>query len=187
MFIPKSNATVTNDNNVIGTLIMAKSKPLDLDYIFNLLDYNTDTGKVFWRVSTGKAKAGSEAGSIHSATGYIRMTIGGRAVGAHRVAWSIHHKEQPPAIIDHIDGDRTNNKIENLRDGTNGKNQQNQTKPHSRNKSSKYLGVSLFKGRWRAKIYHNKTYYFLGFHDTEELARDAYIEAKRRLHAGCEI
>tara|TARA_R110002153_G_scaffold155350_1_gene307386 strand:+ start:250 stop:750 length:501 start_codon:yes stop_codon:yes gene_type:complete len=166
---------------------MAKSKPLDIDLLITLIDYNKNNGLLKWKDITGRGKKKHEPGSVHKKTGYKRLTVLGRTLSHHRVAWALHYSEQPPKIIDHIDGDKTNNKISNLRSGIESLNQQNQTNPHSRNKTSIYIGVSLFKGRWRAKIYHNKKYYFLGYFKSEVEARDAYIKEKRNLHRGCTI
>ena len=163
---------------------MAVCKNLDIALLRSSLDYNKETGILKWKVSVGKAKAGSECGSIHKLTGYKRLTVKGRTLSHHRVIWAIHYGEQPPSIIDHIDGNKTNNKIDNLRSGSNAVNQQNQTKAHKRNLTSRHLGVSLFKGRWRAKIYHNKKYIFLGYFKTELEAAKAYKKAKRKHHSG---
>lgn len=165
---------------------MAKHINFDLSSIHQAFDYNPLTGDVVWRVSTGKSKAGNKVGNVTN-TGYIRFTYLGKNYSAHRAAWALYYKEQPPSIIDHINGNKLDNRISNLRDGTVYTNQQNQKKAHSRNKTSKYLGVSVFNGRYRAKIYHKGRYIFLGYHETEDQARQAYIEAKRKLHIGCTI
>lgn len=160
----------------------------DFDYnlISSFLDYNSEIGSLKWKKSVGKAKAGSEAGSV-GVNGYIKVTLLGRCYIAHRLAWCLFYRQTPPNVVDHINHKKTDNRICNLRDGTNSINQQNQCEPHSRNKSSKYIGVSKLRGKWRAKIYHAGSYYFLGYHLTEEQARDAYIEAKRKIHTGCSI
>lgn len=164
---------------------MQSRSDFDHELLSAFLDYNPETGKLHWKHSVGKAKKGNEAGNVY--LGYRKITFMRRVYAAHRIAWAIHYKESPPDIVDHIDGDGLNNSISNLRDGTNCKNQQNQTKAHSRNKTSGSLGVSNFNGRWRAKIYHKGKYIFLGYHKTEEDAAKAYIEAKRKIHEGCTI
>lgn len=165
---------------------MKKTIDLDIELIKGNIDYNPETGLLTWIDNYFKNRIGKEIGSV-SMHGYRKVTFGGVTYLCHRLAWAIHYGEQPPEIIDHIDGNRLNNKIENLRKSDSFHNLQNQRKPMKSNKTSNYLGVSRFKGRWRAKIKANGKYVFLGYHETEEQARDAYIEAKRKIHQGCTI
>lgn len=159
---------------------------LDIDLLKEHINYNSDTGKLTWTKNFFKNKIGSEIGCV-SHYGYRKVTFKGKTLLGHRIAWAIHYGEQPPAIIDHKNGDRLDNRISNLRHSGHGHNSENQRKSMRSNKTSRYLGVSKFKGRWRAKIKAKGEYVFLGYHDTEELARDAYTLAKRKLHDGCEI
>tara|TARA_R110001606_G_scaffold368728_1_gene524619 strand:+ start:261 stop:749 length:489 start_codon:yes stop_codon:yes gene_type:complete len=162
---------------------MAKPVSVDLNKLKLAFNYNSIEGVIKWTQINGSGKKSEVAGSI-GVKGYIKLTLSGRTYLAHRVAWAIHYNEQPPKIIDHINGNKSDNRIVNLRDGTNCVNQQNQTKPHSRNKTSNYIGVSKFKSRWRAKIYHDKSYYFLGYFEDEKAASNAYLAAKQKLHKG---
>lgn len=163
---------------------MKARSDFDIDSLGSALSYDQYNGKISWKISTGKAKRGSIAGIV-SAAGYMKITYLGRTYAGHRIAWALHYRCAPPDVIDHINGDKLDNRIENLRDGTDCVNQQNQKYCHSRNETSKLLGVSMLKGRWRAKIYHKGKYIFLGYHATEELAGTAYAEAKRKIHDGC--
>lgn len=163
-----------------------KHRQIDLEAVCNSLSYDPDSGILTWKISAGKGYEGRAAGSV-GMFGYLKVCVSGRHYMAHRLAWAIYYGEQPPGIIDHINQNRTDNRISNLRDGTRAVNQQNQQKPHRRNKSSSYLGVSRFAGRWRAKIYNKGKYYFLGYFSSEEEAAQAYIMAKRKLHEGCEL
>ncbi|MFJ7792323.1 HNH endonuclease [Pseudomonas sp. NPDC096950] len=158
----------------------------DYAYLSSLLEYDKESGSITWKHSRGKAKAGSEAGWKDS-RGYIKITCNGRTYTAHRLAWLLHYKESPPDVVDHIRGVEDGNRISNLRPGISCVNQQNQRQAHTRNTSSKHIGVSFFNGRWRAKIYHAGKYIFLGYHKTEEDAANAYLESKRRIHVGCDI
>ncbi|AUR97566.1 AP2/ERF domain protein [Vibrio phage 1.242.O._10N.261.54.B2] len=159
---------------------------IDIDHIKEHVNYNRDTGVLTWRKNFFKTKVDSEVGSV-SNLGYRKFGLSGTTYLSHRVVWAIHYSEQPPEIIDHINGNRLDNRIANLRSSDHTENAENQRKAMRSNKTSKYLGVSKFKGRWRARIKARGKYIFLGYHETEEQARDAYLDAKRRLHAGCEI
>ena len=94
----------------------------------------------------------------------------------------------PDGEIDHIDGNRANNRWSNLRDVHIVINAQNKRGPMAHNKSG-FLGVSWNKKdcAYVARIKVDGKYLSLGYHQTPEAASAAYVEAKRRLHAGCTI
>lgn len=153
-----------------------------------LLHYCPESG-VFTRLrSTGTAKRGDLAG-WKEPHGYIKISILGRKHYAHRCAILYVTGEWPCSDVDHIDGNKSNNSISNLRVVTRQTNMQNQHRPQSRNKSG-FLGVTFHKGAGRymaeCKAADGKRYY-LGLHDTAELAYAAYLEAKRKLHKGCTL
>lgn len=158
---------------------------LTFDRLNELLRYEPDTGKLFWRISKSNVSAGSEAGSINQ-EGYLKISIDGKNYLTHRIAWFLHYQEMPSLQIDHINGSRTDNRIENLRQATNSQNQRNQRKPKSNNKSG-YLGVSANGKKWKAQIKVGGNPKYLGCFDTPEKAHDAYIKAKRILHETCTI
>jgi hypothetical protein len=95
----------------------------------------------------------------------------------------------PEGEIDHINGNKADNRICNLRDVDRSTNQQNAKKAQSNNKSAGLLGVSLHKSRnkFRAQITYDKKRHHIGYFDTAELAYAAYLSEKRRRHAGCTI
>ncbi len=149
------------------------------------LDYNSDTGQIFWRKSRGTKKAGSEAGAVNC-KGYVCIMLGGKGYQAHRLAWLLHHKEMPSQDIDHINGIKTDNRISNLRLVTVRQNQYNQRKPRIDNKSG-YLGVTVYKDKWMASIKINSKTKHLGYFSTPEQASEAYKKAKRKHHETCTI
>ena len=144
------------------------------------LTYNPDTGKITWKKDRWyNAKAGEEAGAICTTTGYRSIRLGGkRKVQAHRVAWLLLHKEDPyPLEVDHIDGDRTNNKAANLRLVTRKQNQQNRTK-QNKNNTTGYTGVYPRGKKWKAAIQFNGKLSYLGLFDTKEQASAAWQQAE---------
>ncbi len=158
------------------------------DELTDRLAYNGDTGVFTWRVSpTPVVKAGSKSGAINS-RGYIVIQFMGRSYQSHRLAWFYIYGKWPTGVVDHIDGDKTNNAIANLRDVSVSTNTQNQKKAMSTNKCG-LLGVSWAKkqSRWVAQILAAEGKKHLGFFDTPELAHQAYLVAKRQLHEGCTI
>lgn len=118
--------------------------------------------------------------------GYIAFTVDSTKYFSHRLAWLYVHGVWPSADIDHIDGDRSNNKIANLRDVTRSTNLQNMRAAKSNNKSTGLLGSYLIKqtGRYTSRIQVNKADVYLGVFDTAEDAHIAYMQAKKRFHIG---
>lgn len=149
-----------------------------------LLSYDSDAGVLAWRITRGgHVCSGKPAGSL---TGrYIRIGIDGRGYRAHRVAWLIAHGAWPTGQIDHINGNRADNRLANLRDVSPCVNAQNQRAAHKRNESG-LLGATFHaqSGRWRAQILHEGKNLTLGRFDTAEAAHGAYLAAKRNLHEG---
>jgi hypothetical protein len=80
-----------------------------------ILTYSPEEGALKWKVGRSRlAIAGSAAGSITSC-GYISLMVDGVRIFAHRAAWLMHYGVAPNGVVDHIDRDRTNNRINNLR------------------------------------------------------------------------
>lgn len=92
-----------------------------------ILSYDPETGVFHWRVKRGTKNAGDIAGCHDACLGYWRITIDDRVLYAHRLAWLWMTGEHPAVLIDHIDGDRTNNRWANLRDSDHGQNRRNWT------------------------------------------------------------
>lgn len=151
-----------------------------------VLDYDPLTGWFKWRVRPNRRiKVGDAAGS-KACGGYVSVRVFGRLKQAHRLAWLYTYGEWPNGQIDHIDGNRANNAIANLRDVSQSVNQQNRRRA-SRSNTHGFFGASLQGSRWKAQIMVNGQNIHLGYYDTPGLARAAYIAAKRVMHAGCTI
>lgn len=145
-----------------------------------LLRYEPETGKLFWLPRGAEwfggtrdlgyssrawnaARAGKEAMTNVSSRGYKTGRIFRACVKAHRVAWAVHYGEWPKGEIDHINRDKGDNRIENLRDVTGAVNSKNQPMLPS-NKSGK-TGVcwSPAIGKWHANIRSDGVRHHLGF------------------------
>lgn len=154
-----------------------------------LFTYDPATGGLRWRVRAARCvTVGDDAGSIKQ-DGYRSVTFRRKTYPAHRIAWAITYGEWPANILDHINGDRQDNRIANLRLADVALNAQNQRRAHRGNLSSGILGVHYYRrtGRWRATICVNGKNQYLGYYATAEEAQAVYIAAKRRLHGGCTV
>ena len=135
--------------------------------------FNYSDGFLYWKnVKSGMVKNGDKAGSLHH-TGYYTIGINGKYYSTHRLIYLYFNKILPKEI-DHIDGDKSNNNIENLRKVTHQQNTMN--RKSDKNSSSKYKGVSLNKltNKWRARIMINGKQKHLGYFMNEKDAAKAY-------------
>lgn len=145
------------------------------------LSYNPDTGIFTWLVDrTTQTRAGDVAGSVKH-DGYIAIGLHRKHYKAHRLAWLFTYGVWPTHQIDHINGNKSDNRITNLREATAAENHQNRKKP--RTNTSGYIGVYKdVSGKWAARIRINPNRIFLGLFDTPEKAAEAYKNAKANLH-----
>jgi hypothetical protein len=170
------------DRNVVQAALEA----LEAARLREVIDYEPETGVLRWRVDrANRVRAGDLAGSAH-VRGYWRIGIDGRDYLAHRLAWFHFHGTWPADRIDHVNGDRADNRIANLRSVSNSINQQNQRAARANN-SVGLLGVSPNGKKWSAEIKLNGRRTCLGTFPTPELAHAAYVSAKRAMHLGCTI
>lgn len=163
---------------------MAKSD-LTADRVRELLHYDSETGALTWRNCKKRTPDGL-AGCFRS-DGYRMIRVDDVLHYAHRLVWLYVTGQFPADHIDHINGDRSNNRFENLRDVPNAINSQNQRKASSCNKASGLLGVQRNHNGWQACITTNGKRKCLGTYKTPEEAHAAYLAAKRERHIGCTI
>jgi len=157
------------------------SVTLTQDMLWECLSYNSLTGIFKYKLPSINYSIGDIATNIVDTSGYIQIAIYGRNYKAHRLAWFYVYGVWPNNLIDHIDGDRTNNAISNLRDVTAAENGQNLKTARVDNKSG-YLGVSKHQNKWKAQITVNGKRYRLGLFNTPKEASEAYLKAKEQLH-----
>lgn len=146
----------------------------------SLLDYDQTTGRFIWKPGRAGVSGGTEAGSI-STWGYRQIKINGKQYAAHRLAWFIVYHEWPARELDHINGDKLDNRITNLREATRSQNQAAISR--HRDSAQPFKGVQrLPSGRWRAHITKDYKRRHVGVYDTPEEASAAYYEAASQLH-----
>ena len=144
-----------------------------------LFDYRDD-GTLVSKLRVGRRKSGQAVGKKNS-HGYLVTVIDKKVYGVHRIVFLIHHGYLPEEV-DHIDLNRSNNRIANLRPATTSHNQCNRCK--NSNNTSGFKGVSWKEShqKWYAHICTGGKKKFLGYFDTPEKAHAAYIEAARKHH-----
>lgn len=154
----------------------------NIEQILEYLSYDKESGNFTWIKSpVSHVHEGSNAG-FYAKNGYVHIGFGGRLYRAHRLAWFLVYGDWPKKHLDHIDRNKHNNAISNLRECTDSQNGQNCRK--AKGKTSRYVGVSYDKHRdsWQAYITIHRKRKVLGRFKTEELAAEAYREAKEKLH-----
>ena len=160
-----------------------KAKPLPpLEELKEFLHYNPDTGVFTWiKKPHARIKVGQVAGSKIS-NGYLQMQLKGINYYAHRLAYYMYHGVDPlEKCIDHIDGDKANNKINNLRLASNAQNCMNRVNL-SINNTSGVRGVcwDKFYKKWRGVIMINGEQkhlgYFINIEDAIKVRKEAEIK-----------
>jgi hypothetical protein len=158
-----------------------------------VFDYDPDSGLLTRPHSTQGAKAGS-AGCVRP-DGYVCVGFRGKRQLQHRVIWLWMTGEWPTDLVDHINGNRSDNRWSNLRPADKRLNGQNRRRASAKNKHSGLLGVRPSPGnRWRAEIRvpcealaSGSKCLHIGTFATPEEAHSAYLTAKRKHHEGCTL
>lgn len=151
------------------------------ELVRHLLDYNANTGVFHWKIRSGGRSSGTIAG-CKTKHGYISITIAGKAYLAHRLAWLISYGVWPEAQIDHINGDRADNQLANLRPATANENAWNQKVCKTNKSGFKGVYFHLQSQKWRAVIGANNKRISLGLHHTAKDAAKAYAAASAIHH-----
>ena len=141
----------------------------------SLLSYNPETGEFTWLVDKGtRAKKNTKAGSICKTHGYVFVRLNHKLYRAHHLVWLYVYGVFPKLDIDHIDQQRHNNRITNLREVTRSVNNYNTRKRKGycfSKQKNKYWAYIVIEGKQK----------HLGFFENPEQAKEAYEQAKSSL------
>lgn len=143
------------------------------------LRYDPETGDFFRLVTRG----GQVPGKVRrkpDALGYMNVGFDGKARKAHRLAWLYMTGEWPTKDIDHINGNPSDNRFENLREATETQNKINEKRRCDN--TSGFKGAKPHKGKWQARICVGGTRKSLGYYNTAAEAHEAYMRAARDIY-----
>lgn len=154
-----------------------KQPPVD---IRNFVSYDECTGEFRWAQNCGAR--GRKGALIHNETdlGYCFVMFRGARYAAHQLAWWGVYGAKPIAEVDHINGDRADNRIENLREATREQNTRNATV--RKDSTTGVKGVSPDGKAFRARCWHDGKRHYLGNYPTVEDAANAVREFREEKH-----
>lgn len=155
---------------------------LTADQLQEYLDYDPATGEFRWAKDIGcKVKQGTKAGSVNC-IGYVKIKINQKQYAAHRLAFLFMEGRWPNIFMDHINGDRKDNRWENLREASITQNSHNR-KVRSDNKLGiKGVSYRLDMKKFQAIIIVEGKRIRLGYYFTSEEAHAAYCQAAKLYH-----
>lgn len=147
-----------------------------------LLLYDPETGDFIRLVgrSGPNARAGDIAG-CDNGHGYVRIYVDGKAYKGHRLAWFYMYGEWPKEI-DHINGEKSDNRLANLRPVTRSQNRMNCGAYANNVAGVRGVSWNARQKKWKAQIQRDGRKYGLGCFASRDEAADAYRSASRRLH-----
>lgn len=143
-----------------------------------LLSYDSATGILAWKIRTPKSEIGDEAGGF-TPDGYRYVGVDGKRYLAHRLAWFYVHGTWPSGHIDHINGGRSDNRIENLRDATVSQNAHN-TKKLNWASTTGFIGVARKRSKFMSRITVRNQIIHLGIFSTIAEARICRLLAEKK-------
>ena len=162
---------------------------ITFEEVNKVLRYDEASGKLYWKIRTSnRINIGDEAGRLNS-SGYAVIGLRTKTYYAHRLAWFLSTGNWPENQIDHINGERADNRFVNLRQATNKDNCQNKRSAIGVDKENRLLGAYFHRpsGKFLAMIGVDGKSKYLGYFDTKEQEHQAYLSVKRKLHSFCQI
>lgn len=145
--------------------------------------FSYEDGQLFWKISRGRAKSGDRTGTVGTSKdhrSYVKVRIKGRQYLLHRLVWVFFYGDLLEGmVVDHIDGNTLNNKVENLRMCTVSQNGQNIHRGRGDYSSLKGISFSKKQGKYVSQIRVSGKNLWLGSYNTAEEAHQAYCKAAK--------
>jgi hypothetical protein len=160
--------------------ILEHESDITQDLVRDLFDYKD--GNLYWknRPSTNKRDAGEKAGCLNG-SGYEFIGLNNTRIVTHRLVFLYHHGYLPE-FVDHIDGNRSNNNIENLRSATKSQNNCNKSKQSNNTSGTPNLYWDKANKKWQVYVTVNRKKVFSARIADRELAELVASEARRKYH-----
>jgi hypothetical protein len=146
---------------------------VDLEKLRARLKYDPETGVFTWIFKHCGVRTGAAAGGLNQ-EGYIQIKFDRCNHRAHRLAWLFVYGVMPTAGLDHINGDRTDNRIQNLREATPAQNAANHKMLITNTSGFRGVRWNAKDRKWTAGAKHMRKYHYLGRFSTPEEAAQAY-------------
>lgn len=137
-------------------------------------------GQLLWKKTRRKAVAGAVAGGM-DVKGYLRVTLDKKVYLVHRVVYKML-RGRTPRMLDHIDNDPLNNRIENLRPCTPSQNAQNRKRPVNNTSGVKGVYWNRAKNKWMARVMTGGARTFIGYFSSLDAAAEAVQTARSKQH-----
>jgi hypothetical protein len=169
------------ENNALTNLrlreVLADGRPeMTQKRLRQLLDYDPQTGAFHWLAPRGGRSSGEMTGAISN--GYLCIRIDGVRYQAHRLAWLYVHGKWPANHLDHINRNRADNRLENLREATPSQNSMNAREGSNSSTGIRGVSVDRRSGKYLARIRANGKNVNLGYYADVTDARDAREKAE---------
>jgi len=140
-------------------------------------------GQLFWRVNRGSQLCKGKPAGTPVQNGYTKVRIRemGGSIGAHRIIFCMEHGYLPD-YVDHINGNKSDNRIENLRAATKAENCQNAKMPTTNTSGIKNVFWNKLRNKWAVALTVKNARKFFGLFDDIELAELVAQEARNKYH-----
>ena len=155
---------------------------LTLERVSELFEYSYSSGNLIRKKSTSaNARKGNIAGYFNLA-GYRKTSIDGFQYYNHRLVWLLVNGRWPTKQIDHINGNKGDNRIENLREASLSENSQNRSKQSNCSSGEKCIWWKLDRQRYRVRVGVSGKYHHIGYFKNIQDAVTARDKAIKKLH-----
>jgi hypothetical protein len=122
------------------------------EYLKSILDYNENDGNFYWKKSRGTAQKGNIAGNVNIINKYRIIGINKKIYSAHILVWIYFYGQKPNGLIDHINMNKSDNRIVNLREVTAYENRQNTKNPSNNTSGKKGVVWNKAANRFEVRI-----------------------------------